>query len=80
MSTKFLVDLVLPGNLPPVSVSRSFFGTKFAELGARCSAGQTAGTGSNPSLFDSEAMRDTINQPGLRSAQLYHELSNGDDG
>ena len=32
MSTKFLVDRVLPGNLPPVSVCRSFFGTKFAEL------------------------------------------------
>ena len=34
MSTKFLVDRVLPGNLPPVSVCRSFFGTKFAELAA----------------------------------------------
>ena len=77
MSTKFLVDRVLPGNLPPVS-AESFFGTKFAELGAS-QAGQTARAGSNPSLFDSEAMRDTINQPGLRSPQLSHVLSNGVD-
>ena len=42
MSTKFLVYPVLPGNLPPVS--QSFFGTKFAELGAMFGSQTARGT------------------------------------
>ena len=76
MSTKFLVDWVLPGNFPPESVS-VFFWHKVCWTECDVRPARLLRPGSNPSLFDRRS-NARYNQPTRPS--LSHVLSNGEDG